>query len=397
MKGLELMTMKNTWFVSIFLLIALSALSYGASSIERELKDQKKALKRLQQSLKAEQKALNQLVQNKANAIKQANQIEENIRLTHQYLAELEQTFNVLIQSLEEKNKSLQESLETMQTRKEWMAKRARSLYIAQRKQSPFMYVFSEGQSDWVKRLFFTKRMVAYDQEMLELAEQDKKRYEQSVSELEHRKQEVKSFQDQRNKEAKRYQGELASMQAKITKLQSDEVTKRKILEEAQKNAKALENIIKDLEERRRRLLVAEGPKVLDKDGDFCEPVKGKIVSKYGVHYHQKLKTSTKNLGVEYLGQEGASVVAVAAGEVVYVNQIPGYRKGLILYHGSGFYSIYGNLQYIQVQEDDEVLGCETLAIIPRNQGKASRRVYFEVRKERDAVHPVKWLKTMIH
>jgi septal ring factor EnvC (AmiA/AmiB activator) len=389
-----MMYIKKIWFFGMFLYISLG---YAASSIEKELKDQKKALQELQQSLRDEQRALEELVQNKADAIKQANQTEENIRITQQYLAELEQTSRVLLQSLSEKKMLLQESLEKMKKREAWMANRAKVLYITQKKQSPLTYFFAEGQSTWSKRLFFTRRMIAYDRDMLELVAQDKKQYQESVQQLENKNEEVTAFQEQRSQEAEKYQGELVDMQVKINTLQSDEEAKRKALEESKKNAKALARIIKKLEERRRRALAVEGPKVLDKNGNFCEPVQGDIVSNYGVQYHQKLKTSTKNLGIEYLGQGGASVVSATAGEVVYVNQIPGYGKGLILYHGSGFYSIYGNLQDIQVQEEDNVVGCETLSTIPTNRGKASRRVYFEVRKERDSIHPVKWLKTMIN
>jgi len=121
------------------------------------------------------------------------------------------------------------------------------------------------------------------------------------------------------------------------------------------------------------------------------------LVSRYGLQYHATLKTKTKNLGVEFLERPGKSVLAAGAGEVVYVNGIPGYGRGVIIYNGSGIYTIYGNLSEIKVKEGDKVKGCQGIARIPFSGSKMNQRVYFEVRKEKQSLDPVKWLKSMIH
>ena len=90
-------------------------------------------------------------------------------------------------------------------------------------------------------------------------------------------------------------------------------------------------------------------------------------------------------------------VRAAAEGEVVYVDDIPGYGKGIIIYIGSGYYNIYGNLNSILVSVGDKVKACQHIAVVPAGKGAMSRRIYFEVRKERTPLNPVDWLKTMIN
>ena len=57
-------------------------------------------------------------------------------------------------------------------------------------------------------------------------------------------------------------------------------------------NAQALLKIIKTLEKQRKaKLAKRKKARKLDKKGDFCFPVRGgKLVSKYGLHYHETLK-----------------------------------------------------------------------------------------------------------
>jgi septal ring factor EnvC (AmiA/AmiB activator) len=183
-----------------------------------------------------------------------------------------------------------------------------------------------------------------------------------------------------------------------MTDLQNDEELKRRALKEMEKNTRALSKIIKTREKRRKEELAGRRKgRQLDKRGTFCLPVHGSIVSRFGIQYHATLKTSTKNLGIEYLGEAGESVRAAAGGEVVYVDKIPGYGKGVIIYIGSGYYNIYGNLSSITVGVGDKIKGCREIAVIPATKGKIKRKIYFEVRKERTPLDPVQWLKTMIN
>lgn len=130
-----------------------------------------------------------------------------------------------------------------------------------------------------------------------------------------------------------------------------------------------------------------EGPPPARKG--LCWPVRGPILSSFGLHKNPVLGTVTRNLGVEIQGKAGQTVVASASGTVAAVTQLPGRGNTVILQHPGGYFSIYGQLERIQVRTGDKVQACNAIASL---EGGAPPRVYFEYRHNLKAEDPLEWL-----
>ena len=85
----------------------------------------------------------------------------------------------------------------------------------------------------------------------------------------------------------------------------------------------------------------------------------------------------------------GTAVRAAVSGEVALITRIPGYGQGIILDNGSGYFTIYANLDNIRVAVGDNVRTCQEIASEAPDPG----RVYFEVRKGTETLDPEMWLK----
>ena len=82
----------------------------------------------------------------------------------------------------------------------------------------------------------------------------------------------------------------------------------------------------------------------------------------------------------------GSRVVqSVAPGKVAYADQFMGYGNLVIVDHGSGFYTLYGNLD-----EMGPKVGADVLA--GSRVGSAGDYLHFEVRKDGKPVNPMDWL-----
>jgi len=133
---------------------------------------------------------------------------------------------------------------------------------------------------------------------------------------------------------------------------------------------------------------IADGGFIRNHDpaGDTMYGIEIMVHPKFrGMRLARRLYEARKNLARDWNLQR-----------IVIGGRIPGYGKGVIIYNGSGFYTIYGNLSSIKVKVGDKISGCRDIAVIPAGSGKLQRKVYFEVRKERTPLDPVNWLKTMI-
>jgi len=130
-----------------------------------------------------------------------------------------------------------------------------------------------------------------------------------------------------------------------------------------------------------------EGPPPAKKG--LCWPVRGPVLSGFGLQKNPVLGTVTRNLGVEIQGKAGQTVVASAAGTVAAVTRLPGRGATVIVQHAGGYFSIYAQLERIQVSAGDKIAACAEIASL---EDGSPPRVYFEYRHNLKAEDPLEWL-----
>ncbi|MBE1160260.1 murein hydrolase activator EnvC family protein [Dyella acidiphila] len=95
--------------------------------------------------------------------------------------------------------------------------------------------------------------------------------------------------------------------------------------------------------------------------------------------------------GVLIAAPRGSDVHAVAAGRVVYAHFMRGYGQLIILSHGNGWLSMYGNNETLLHGVGDDVAAGQTLGTAMLSTSD-SNGVYFELRHNGQPVDPRTWL-----
>ncbi|WP_027389107.1 murein hydrolase activator EnvC family protein [Chrysiogenes arsenatis] len=98
-----------------------------------------------------------------------------------------------------------------------------------------------------------------------------------------------------------------------------------------------------------------------------------------------KVQMAADGKGVYFSPRNDGRVYCIFDGEVVYRGAIPKYGSVLIVDHGGSYFSVYGGLVDILVQEGDKVYANELLG--------SSLRLYFEIRHRKETLDPRKWMK----
>ncbi|MGB5850655.1 MAG: peptidoglycan DD-metalloendopeptidase family protein, partial [Rhodanobacter sp.] len=96
--------------------------------------------------------------------------------------------------------------------------------------------------------------------------------------------------------------------------------------------------------------------------------------------------------GVLIKAAAGSEVHAVARGRVIYAGFLRGYGMLLILNHGNGWMSMYGNNESLLHGVGDEVEAGEAIGTASAVTG-VNTGVYFELRKGGKPVDPAGWLR----
>ena len=88
----------------------------------------------------------------------------------------------------------------------------------------------------------------------------------------------------------------------------------------------------------------------------------------------------------------GQTVKSVADGRVVYADWLRGFGNLLIVDHGGGYMSLYGNNDSLLKQVGERTQSGETVASVGSSGGALESGVYFELRHEGKPFDPMSWV-----
>lgn len=117
-------------------------------------------------------------------------------------------------------------------------------------------------------------------------------------------------------------------------------------------------------------------------------PVKGTIAGRFG---SPRAEGGTTWKGIFIRAGEGTEVHAVAPGRVVFSDWLRGFGNLMIVDHGDGFLSVYGNNESLLRQAGEIVKGGEAVATVGNSGGNPESGLYFELRHQGQAFDPLKW------
>jgi septal ring factor EnvC (AmiA/AmiB activator) len=148
------------------------------------------------------------------------------------------------------------------------------------------------------------------------------------------------------------------------------------------------------LDELRQRLSELEAPSAYvpfdNAKGKMIFPAQGKVSNRFG---------ASRNSGdMVWRGwlipaPAGSNVLAVHYGRVVYADWLRGQGLLIILDHGEGYFSLYGQNRSLRREVGDWVAPGETIATVGASGGALEPGLYFEIRSEGKPVDPGRWIK----
>lgn len=118
-------------------------------------------------------------------------------------------------------------------------------------------------------------------------------------------------------------------------------------------------------------------------------PVKGEVTNKYG---STRPDSTVLWKGLFMRASVNQPVKAVAAGRVVFADWLRGFGNLLIIDHGKGYMSLYGNNETLYKQVGDVLRGGDTVAAVGNSGGNEDSGLYFELRHEGKPLDPGKWI-----
>lgn len=123
--------------------------------------------------------------------------------------------------------------------------------------------------------------------------------------------------------------------------------------------------------------------------GRLTLPVMGDVLNKFG---SARPESTVLWRGLLLRAAIGQPVKSVAAGRVVFADWLRGFGNLLIIDHGQGYMSLYGNNETLYKQVGDVLRGGDTVATVGNSGGNENSGVYFELRHKGEPLDPLKWI-----
>ena len=131
----------------------------------------------------------------------------------------------------------------------------------------------------------------------------------------------------------------------------------------------------------------AASPEITMKKGLFIWPVKGPVITQFGIN------NGFKNDGIDIAVSAGSSVVASYDGQVVFSSDLKGYGKTIIIQHRDKLATVYANNKTNLVKKGDAVKTGQVIAATGgTGEGSSAPHLHFQIREHNQARNPLFYL-----
>jgi murein DD-endopeptidase MepM/ murein hydrolase activator NlpD len=162
--------------------------------------------------------------------------------------------------------------------------------------------------------------------------------------------------------------------------------------------AQDLAKVLAELDDRKRKLVLLETlimeRDLTSKSAPEGWPLRngGVVTSKFGFRRHPITGRRSMHMGIDIAAKRGTEIVAMADGLVIFSGRKSGYGNIVELRHPNGLETRYAHNERNLVREGDLIKKGQVIAKLGSTGRSTGPHVHFEVRKNGEAVNPMRYL-----
>jgi len=287
-------------------------------------------------------------------------------------------------QEVEELEKKVEKS-------REWLRKKLRTMHKHGKYGDAILLMGSAGDlSNFILRWSYLEKMAGYEQRAIES-------FRDSIRELRTRRVKLeKAYEEYKAEEARvrsvadKLDLEVKKKERMMMSVRREKQTYSRIEWELKREAARIKKVISQSERQKEKTYSFTGFR--KGKGRLIWPVKGKVAIPFGKHDDPGLQTPVFRNGIYISAPEGMVARAVGEGKVVFADWFEGYGQLVIINHGSGYHTLYGNLSDIFLSAGDIIKNNDKVGLVGTSGVLDRAALYFEIRYKGKPLDPAQWL-----
>lgn len=347
---------------------------------------QEQELAELQQQIQLTERQLKQQQQQLEQAQQQLQQSDRDLAQASAAVHSTEQQRQQLSQRESELNSEKAQLEQKLQQQQQLLASQLKSAYSLGQHDYSRMLLNQQDASKLERVLSYYQYFNRARLQQLQQLNQTITALQQVLTELADKQQQLADTLRTLQNQQQQLAAAKAGQQAAVNKLQGTLRQQGRQLEYLRQNETSLQRTLDDLRklaQQARELVGLTGQK-----GKLNWPLQGSLLQKFG----ENREGGMSSRGILIQGSEGATVQAIADGQVIYADWLKGYGWVIVLDHGNGYMSLYGHNQNLLKQPGARISAGEVIALAGMSGGQANAGLYFEIRDKGEAVNPLQWL-----
>lgn len=347
--------------------------------IKREMLEKKKELKRAKRKERSILSELDRIDRDiHAGSVELANQ--------QKWLRDSE----ISLREIEQSNAEINQKLDGL---KKIYAQRLRALYQMSRSGNDGFFS-AESLDSALKRVTYLSMIAEQDRKVMKEYSDSLTRLSTRQTEIAEKKKEILSHQ--RSVEVKK--AELVTRKRKkadlLAGVRKEKGLSEQTLRELEESSASLWAMIKkaELEKKDAEPTVQDAGALEAKGPKLPWPLEGQVLTRFGMQRHPQFGTMVFRRGIEIQARAGDAVRAVSDGQVAYADWYKGYGNLVILEHGNGLYTLYGNLSRLDAKKNERVPKGQVIGLAGDSGSMKGAKLYFEIRRNGEAQDPLLWL-----
>ena len=385
------------FFRFLFFAVCLFLFSNNLEAEENEdldkiINDRNQQVTQLLEEKKSTRDLLDELKKREGSVVDVLKTLNNNIQINQEKLNRTNIEIEDLQQEMELTIKKISRMKRQIEEDKLHLYKQLQALFYVRKIRKMTLFINTDSFPTYFRNAHLLQKnseldaitLVRLEENLIELEEETKNQKEQNIK--------LVQLKKTREEQAELLEFEKQQQFTYLQHIRQDRTLRTKYLGVIQVELEKLNDVIHSLAVKKENEMKEKQFRGLYKyKYSLPSPVTGTRVHRFGEKDSRYFTLFKRGVLVETGKNE--EVHSILQGKVVWSGPFHGYRNLVILDHGKGSFSVYGNLDELYVLADDVVDQSAALGTVAYDEDEQRYLFYFETRYNKQAVDPEQWLK----
>jgi murein hydrolase activator len=347
-------------------------------------------LKKLQQKIREEKKRLSQTLLHESSVLNELDTVNSKLSKVE---AEYRRHLKALKQTEAEMavlNREIERLRKTIEKQQDWFARKLRTMHrFGHGTDMVLILMSAEDLSQMMRHWKYLQMMTRAEHDKIASFRNNLSRLDEKSGKLLAMKSEIEKKTVAIKLKEVEIEASKREKEQLLSSVRNERASRQKLLSELNDSAKKLHDIIR--ESSRTETYTAQGFGRMK--GKLPWPSDGRVAIPYGQQKDRQFDTPVFRNGIHIQADASADARAVFGGKVIFSEWFKGFGQLVIVNHGSGYHSLYGNLSEIFSSVGDIIKENQVIGKVGTSGILNAPGLYFEIRYNGKPLDPLQWLR----